>query len=440
MNNAGLYRRSGSRAENVVSTRFDFPVIETKALRTASFTFRFDRSPVELSDDASSSSTLVRDLQALLRAAAATPDLYDEQPVVAQQRAYPSLRVDRPVYRSRRPVTHCVRRLCAVPLGIALAVTIAGLAVPMQAANADGASGAPAMKMMNYFPARYSQGAFWTPTNWSPSTYSADFALIRSLGGDTVRIFVPSDQFGYPTPKPTYVTELSQMISIASQRGLRVYLNIFNYNGHFSDVQGSETWAGALLKPYAGDRRLAAVEVFNEIDPTNSQAMSWAQQLIPFVQQVVKRPVSISTGGFANSQVLASLHDALGGVQPDFYDWHYYCTAGDAVVSLINQAKQAVAPVPMIVGEAGFPTGLKGTDGVYVSTSGSSGEDQQASAIKQFAQAIAQASGVGTISPWVLYDFAPTPGSAPSNEYYFGLYRFDGSAKPAVSALKAAWA
>jgi hypothetical protein len=294
--------------------------------------------------------------------------------------------------------------------------------------------------MMNYFPAKYPQGAFWTPTNWVPTTYAADFALIHALGGNTVRIFVPSDQFGFPTLRTPYPAELSKIVSLAAQNGLKIYLNIFNYNGHFSDIDGSKQWASALLQPYAGDSRLAAVEVFNEIDPTNVQAMSWAQKLIPYVRQVVQRPVSISTGGWANVQSLGQLFSALGSSQPDFYDWHYYCTAGDAKVSLINQAVQSVSPTPMIIGESGWSTGLKQTSTMYVSALYSSGEQQQVTYYQQLSQALAQVPGVGLVSPWDLYDYAPTPGSSTTAEDYFGLYRLDGSAKPAVSTLKSAWA
>ena len=62
----------------------------------------------------------------------------------------------------------------------------------------------------------------------------------------------------------------------------------------YADVAGSRRWARALLSRYAGDERIAFVELKNELEPLDPGAAEWAAALIPYVREVVRRPVAIS--------------------------------------------------------------------------------------------------------------------------------------------------
>ncbi|MFC4068251.1 glycosyl hydrolase, partial [Actinoplanes subglobosus] len=97
----------------------------------------------------------------------------------------------------------------------------------------------------------------------------------------------------------------------------------------------------------------------------------------------------------------------------------------------IRRAQAAVAPGPIVIGETGVSTAV-------------SSEGEQAAYLARVFAAAAEA-GVGSVAPWTLYDFSD--GAIPSNsqvskapaQYRFGLYRSDGTAKPAASVVRTAW-
>ena len=60
---------------------------------------------------------------------------------------------------------------------------------------------------------------------------------------------------------------LEKVVDLAAHHGLRVELALFDWWHDYADVAGSRRWAAALLSPYAGDERIAFVELKNEIRP-----------------------------------------------------------------------------------------------------------------------------------------------------------------------------
>src|SRR6185312_15953242 len=144
-----------------------------------------------------------------------------------------------------------------------------------------------------------------------------DLAHIAALGATSVRIIVPADEFGFPEPTEPYVDRLSALVGIAASQGLTVQLTLFDWlrEDEYADVAGSEQWAHDLLEPYAGDRRIAFVEVRNEIDPNDPQAVAWARDLIPYVRDTLLDavPVTISVVGADPVASVTALKAALTG-------------------------------------------------------------------------------------------------------------------------------
>jgi hypothetical protein len=322
----------------------------------------------------------------------------------------------------------------------ALVLTFAFLAWPVHAAPSTLASLDP--KVVAYMPATGGWTTMWT--HWTPARYSADFARIAGLKANTVRIVVPVDLFGYPTPSQLYAGRLQQIVGIAAKQGLRVTLTIFDWfhPGGYADIAGSEQWASALLSPYAGDPRISFVEVRNEIDTTNPQALAWAAQLIPYVQSVLDgTPVTISVGGADQLAALQTLKTALAGADPDFYSLHYYGGSGEDAYWTLQQAEAAVAPTPLYFGETGYPTSKWATGYADMPLTPPAQEAAQAHFLKTVAYA-AYRLGLPPPGLWVLDDFdpgtIPHAAQAPTNpaEYHFGLFRTDGTPKPAVAVVR----
>ncbi|MFI5889884.1 cellulase family glycosylhydrolase [Actinoplanes sp. NPDC051513] len=318
--------------------------------------------------------------------------------------------------------------------GITLAAVM--IAAPLVTVPASATATAPAAttlsgrlaavkaaKQINYYPSQAGWTRMWT--DFDPDTIDADLAKAEALGADSVRAIVFPSVFGYPTPKPEYTTKLAQFVSLAVAHGLTVKITLFDWWDGYTDITGSTAWTNAILAPYRYDTRIIAIGLQNELDPTNAAAIAWAKKLVPVVRAAAPAiPVTISVNETAD---LAKLK---ASVPVDYYDYHFYGNSEQALAE-IRMAQAAVAPAPLVIGETGAST-LSSTEG------------EQAAYLARVFEA-AKVAGVQSVAPWTLNDFAtgaiPASGVAQSPaQYRFGLYRTDGTAKPAARVVQAAWA
>ncbi|MEU4243366.1 glycosyl hydrolase [Actinoplanes sp. NPDC026619] len=284
-------------------------------------------------------------------------------------------------------------------------------------------------KTINYYPSNAGWTNMWT--NFDPVRIDTDLAKAATLGATTVRVIVFPQTFGYPTPTAAYTAKLSQFIGIAATRGLTVKLTLFDWWDGYSDVNNSVIWALSLLLPYVDDPRVIAVELKNEISPSDAAAMAWARQLIPAIRATAPTmPLTLTVDGVSGVTGMASLKAQLATTPLDYYDFHFY-GASERSLAEIRRVQAALAPDPVVVGETGLST-LSFTEG-----------EQGAYLARVFRAA--QEAGVGSVAPWTLNDFAA--GAIPANsavstqpaQYKYGLYRTDGTAKFSASVVGSAW-
>jgi hypothetical protein len=310
-----------------------------------------------------------------------------------------------------------LRQATASSAGPAIAPTLAERLAAVQTA-----------KQVNYYPSATGWTRMWTAFN--ATTIDADLAKAQSLGANSVRAVIFPSVFGYPTPKAQYTGELARFVTLAAAHNMTVKLTLFDWWDGYTDVTGSSTWATAILTPYRNDNRIISIDLQNELDPADTAAIAWAGQLIPAVRAAVPAiPVTIPVSGTAGAAGLAKLKKALARTPLDYYDFHFYGNSAQAL-SDIRQARAKVAPTPMVIGETGTNT-LQYSEG------------EQAAYLARVFQA-AQTAGVRSVAPWTLTDFAtgaiPASGVAQKPaQYRYGLYRTDGTAKPAAAVVRAAW-
>ena len=285
-----------------------------------------------------------------------------------------------------------------------------------------------AAKQINYYPSAGAWSKMWTA--FDAEAIDADLATAEALGADSVRAIVFPSMFGYPTPTPEYTGKLAQFVSLAAAHGMTVKLTLFDWWNGYSDITGSSSWATALLTPYRYDRRIISVGLQNELDTDNSAAIAWAKRLVPVLREAAPAiPVTIPVSGADGAAGMARIKTAMGAAPLDYYDFHFYGNS-ERALSIIRQAQATVAPAPMVIGETGVST-LSNTEG------------EQAAYLARVFQA-ADVAGVRSVAPWTLNDF--TVGAIPDSavaripaQFHFGLYRTDGTAKPAAAVVKAAW-
>jgi Cellulase (glycosyl hydrolase family 5) len=224
---------------------------------------------------------------------------------------------------------------------------------------------------------------------------------------------------------------------MAANHGLKVQLTLFDIWSGYTDITGSEQWAAALLTSFKADPRIAFVELQNEIDPTSTAAMAWAQTMLPVVRTDAGLPVTVSVTGWNTAGELGTLISNLGTSQPDFYDIHFYGTP-PYMLSSFKTAKAMANGKPLLVGETGYSTDPGNTSWIGAGQSQSM-QDQAQAYFYAYVEQAAHQAGLAPAAPWTLNDFTALPGLS-SIEQHFGLYRLDGTAKPAVAVIKNAFA
>ena len=185
------------------------------------------------------------------------------------------------------------------------------------------------------------------------------------------------------------------------------------------------------------------MEVRNEIDPGDQQAVTWARQLIPHVRSALGDtvPVTISVTGADPVSSIRALKAGLAGAEPDVYTIHYYGGSGEQAYWTLKAAQDAVAPQPLWFGETGYPSSTQVTGYSDVPLTRAAQEAAQAHFLKTVGYA-ALRLGLPPPGIWTLDDFEPggipDAPQAPKNEaeYHFGLFRTNGTPKPAAAAIR----
>ena len=297
------------------------------------------------------------------------------------------------------------------------------------------------LRVISYYPGDAGWTRMWE--RWRPEQLAADLRRLRSLNANTVRIVVPAHFFGYPQPRQPALEQLRELVGIAAGAGLHVQLTLFDWWGDYGDVEGSKRWARAVLAPYVGDPRLAFVELRNEVDTSDGAALAWTRELVPWLRKLLRgqTPVTVSVGGMNPVRDLGALVRALPPAsRPDFFDAHYFTGGGERAQQVFAALRDVAAPTPVWLGEIGYPTSttVSGFAGVPLTPSA-----QEAAQEQYFKVCFTALARLGLPAPglWILDDF--TAEAIPRSdvdqrepEYHFGLFRMDGSPKPAATTVR----
>jgi endo-1,4-beta-mannosidase len=287
------------------------------------------------------------------------------------------------------------------------------------------------LKEVNYYPAADGWTYMWS--RFDPTAIDRDFARIRALEANTVRIFIQPSVFGFPTVRPVMADRLSEVIELAAKHSLRVHLALFDWWSQYTDINGSKEWVSSLLSRYRDDPRIAVVELQNELDPQSREAVAWVTTMLPYLSTVLPGTLRTVSTASVSPEVFALFTDELKNSPPDFWDYHYYGPAADAY-SLLSRIKALAAPRPLFVGETGYSTDAGPGDQLA--------QEQAQAAYYRAVFAAAAALGLPAPAPWTLNDFSPggippeSPAADEPAQYGYGLFQLNGTPKPAAAVVR----
>ena len=287
------------------------------------------------------------------------------------------------------------------------------------------------IKGINYYPRASPWDMFGNKFN--SDTVSKDFKIIKDANLNSIRIFVPYEDFGKANVKPEKLNKLIQVLDLAEAKNIKVIITLFDFYGDYSvlnwtlNQRHAETIVSALKKHPA----LLAWDIKNEpnLDFESREkelVIAWLDKMIDLVKSIdSKHPITI---GWSNAASAPILKDKL-----DLISFHYY-EGLDNLEGTYKNIKLEIPDKPIAITEFGLSS-YKGLWNPF----GNNEEDQ--SDYHKKAQAIFNANNMSFMS-WTLYDFKEIPkevvGRLPwrkQAQEHFGFIDQNGETKPAFKYI-----
>jgi hypothetical protein len=285
---------------------------------------------------------------------------------------------------------------------------------------------------VNYYP----QDTPWElfGTRYRPETIDQDFDQIRSLGLNTIRIFIPFEQFGGALVTADMLDQMDDLIRRAENHELYVIVTLFDFRTDY----GLLLWPSAdrhleqILMRFMDQPAILAWDLKNEPDldyDANRREVvdAWLAHLLPTFRRYA--PNHLVTVGWSRPDAAGTLSEAL-----DLVSFHYF---GDPAEfpSAYEKLQNQVAGKPILLSEFGLPS--------WNSPFFPIGHNQKEQALyyARILNALGNTGSPGFLA-WTLYDFGEVPpnvvGYLPwrvAPQKHFGLVDLDGNPKLAVQAL-----
>ncbi|TCP23296.1 cellulase (glycosyl hydrolase family 5) [Tenacibaculum skagerrakense] len=254
------------------------------------------------------------------------------------------------------------------------------------------------IKGINYYP----QATPWKMfgDEFDAKVIANDFEIIKNAGLNTIRVFIPYEDFGKAKVKDEKLHKLTQVLDLAEKSQLKVILTLFDFYGNYetSDWTLNHRHAETIVSTFKNHPALLAWDLKNEPNLDfdsrgKQQIISWLEHLIVLVKSIdEKHPITI---GWSNAESATILKDKV-----DFISFHYY---GDykSFENIYDKIKEEAPNKGIILGEFGTSS----YSGLWKPIRKS--KNKQATYHREM-QKILTYKNIPFIS-WTLYDFDKIP-------------------------------
>ncbi|WP_139314799.1 glycoside hydrolase 5 family protein [Saccharicrinis aurantiacus] len=193
------------------------------------------------------------------------------------------------------------------------------------------------IKGLNYYP----QSAPWKMfgEEFDPKIIAEDFALLKTMGLNTVRIFVQYEEFGKENVDQEKIKKLKKTLTLADNNELKVIVTLFDFYGNYDvkDIAPTLKHAHSIINSIKEEPALFAWDIKNEPDldfETRGRAnvILWLNEMIRNMQiWDTNHPITIGWSNTESAELLAShLHFV------SFHDYLDPQTFNERVAKLSN--------------------------------------------------------------------------------------------------------
>ncbi|WP_299521109.1 glycoside hydrolase family 2 TIM barrel-domain containing protein [Winogradskyella sp.] len=254
------------------------------------------------------------------------------------------------------------------------------------------------IKGINYYP----QATPWDMygNHFNEAIINTDFEIIKNAGLNSVRIFVPYEDFGKSNVSKDKLEKLVRVLDIAETQHLKVLITLFDFYGDYSvrDWTLTQRHAKSIVNALKSHNALLGWDIKNEPNLDfksrgEDLVIAWLDNMVDFVRS--QDPNHAITIGWSNVKSAALLEDQL-----DFVSFHYY-DQEDQLPEKYQALKANIKNKSIVITEYG----MSSYSGFWKPFGNS--EDDQAD-YHQSMQTIFSDNNIQFMS-WTLYDFVEIP-------------------------------
>lgn len=284
---------------------------------------------------------------------------------------------------------------------------------------------------LNYYPAETPWRAFWE--NFDIGVIGADLDLIKDLGAESIRIFIPRDSFIDPDTAELRHAQLHTLARMADRRGLSLVPTLFDLKGGYDTVNWATDWLylQEVLDTLAAHPNIAFIDIKNEPDLDYAQAgtaqiQAWLSTMIALAREAqpdFAYTIGWSAANYAGDLLphvdLVTYHDyaGLSGTADRLAEVR--ALAGDKAVLITEIGETSWRGIPILAG---------------------SSPSAQARKLEQRLEGLATSDGVFV---WTLHDFRELDEAAIGGTFvnkgrqrHFGLIDAEGEEKPSAAVVR----
>tara|TARA_R110002049_G_scaffold183679_8_gene351682 strand:+ start:15399 stop:16919 length:1521 start_codon:yes stop_codon:yes gene_type:complete len=255
------------------------------------------------------------------------------------------------------------------------------------------------IKGINYYP----QATPWNMygDDFDIDIINNDFKIIKDAGLNTIRIFVPYEDFGKADVNQEKLEKLKQVLDVAEKINLKVVITLFDFYGNYEilDWTLNHRHAEIIVEKFKNHKAILAWDIKNEpnldFDSRGKEnVIAWLDYMIVLIKSIDKNhPVTI---GWSNTKSATILQDKV-----DVVSFHYYEDLDKFESEYLTLEKNIKDDKPIILQEFGVSS-YGGLWRPFVSS-----EEEQANYYKEI-QKVLTKNSIPFMS-WTLYDFDNIP-------------------------------